>query len=263
MSSIENDSPNHKPATAVSRREMLRLAGAGVVAGVVLGANATPSAADVRDLTLTDINLLNFALNLEYFEAEFYTYAVSGQGIESVGIGMDGQGQQGPTTGGQRVNFADPILRAVAEELAFDEQQHVRLLRRVLGDQAIAKPAINLNGLGFGFGSEEEYLRLARISEDTGTTAYVGANDKLSRHLQTTAAGILADEAYHMGNVRLMIAQRNITTQAVDAKDILPPPSGKRFFYADNLALTPARTVLEVTPIVRPFFPQGMNTARR
>jgi hypothetical protein len=66
-----------------------------------------------------------------------------------------------------------------------------------------------------------------------------------------------------MGNVRLMIAQRQIATQPVDAKDILPPPSGKKFFNADNVAVTPPRTMQEVLPIVRPHFPNGLNAATR
>lgn len=246
--------------THFSRRDLLRVAGGGALAAAAIALTTEP--AHARDLTLTDINILNFALNLEYFEAEFYTYALTGQGIESIGIGMDGHGQPGPTVGGTRVNFSDPMLRAVAEELAFDEQQHVKLLRLVLGDKAIAKPALNLNAKGFGFESDAGYLRLARATEDTGTTAYVGAADKLSRHLLTTAAGITADEAYHMGNVRLMIAQKNIPTEPVDSKDILPPPTGRKFFNVDNLALTPPRTMLEVLPIVRPHFPNGLNTAR-
>src|SRR5205823_6850119 len=94
-----------------------------------------------------DADLLAFALNLEYLEAEFYTYAVTGHGIEALGIETDGVGTPGPTTGGKKVNFSDPMLARVAEELAFDEQQHVKLLRKALGPYAIAKPALNLGAL--------------------------------------------------------------------------------------------------------------------
>jgi hypothetical protein len=242
---------------SISRRQLLGWAGGAALA--VMAGGALP--AQAKQLTRNDITVLNFALNLEYLEAEFYTYAVTGQGIESLGIPTGGRGARGATTGGQKVNFADPILRRVAEELAFDEQQHVKLLRVVLGEQAIAKPAINLNALNMGFANDAEYLVLSRMMEDTGVTAYTGGTDKLSRDLLTTAAGILADEAYHMGNIRLMIAQKNIPTKPVDAKDILPPPSGQKFFAVDSFALAVPRTMQEVLPIVRPFFPNGLNVA--
>jgi len=275
MRSYENHEESNQrtqgpDSNGLSRRSLLRLAGAGAAAGLFATLSSPVTAAmkrnpdqlsDAGDLTRSDINTLNFALNLEYLEAEFYTYAVSGQGIEALGISTNGQGASGATTGGQRVNFADPILRAVAEELAFDEQQHVKLLRLVLGDKAIAKPAINLNAVGFGFANDAEYLMLSRMMEDTGVTAYTGSTHMLSRDLLTAAAGILADEAYHMGNVRLLIAQKNIPTKPVDGKDILPPPSGKKFFAVDNFALALPRTMQEVLPIVRPFYPQGLNTA--
>lgn len=62
-----------------------------------------------------------------------------------------------------------------------------------------------------------------------------------------------------MGNVRLMIAQKNITVPRLDQVDILPPPAGTRFFAADNFGLTPPPTMEQVKAIVRPFFRHGMN----
>jgi len=220
----------------------------------------------------SDRDLLTFALNLEYLEAEFYTYAVTGHGIDALGIGTDGTGTPGPTMGGKRLRFEDPMLARVAEELAFDEQQHVKLLRRALGRYAIAKPALNLGALGIGFGSDAEYLTIGRAMEDTGVTAYRGAAP-LIRDKETlgTTAGILADEAYHMGNVRLLIAQKGVQVKPVDGKDILPPPSGKKFFAVDDRAVALARTPREVLDIVygRPgasnggFYPNGFNGSIR
>ena len=66
-----------------------------------------------------------------------------------------------------------------------------------------------------------------------------------------------------MGNVRLFIAQKGVEVKPVDAKDILPPPSGRKFFCVDNNALSLVRTVEEVLRIARPFFPNGLNGALR
>jgi len=246
------------PANALSRRALLGVLGGGAIAAAALTLNAAPAQAK----SVSDVDILNFALNLEYLEAEFYTYALTGQGIEALGIGTSGQGTPGPTTGGRQVTFTDPMLLAVARELAYDEQQHVKFLRSVLGRSAIAKPTINLDGMGIGFGSDAEYLTVGRAMEDTGVSAYAGASTLIqSKVILGAAARILADEAYHMGNVRLMIAQKGIVVPPVDNQDILPPPAGKKFFAVDQYGLSLTRTMREVLPIVRPFFPMGMNVA--
>lgn len=250
---VSNDSPH-----TLSRRAMLGALGGGAIAGAA--ALTMPMTPAVAKSGPTDAEILNFALNLEYTEAEFYTYAVTGQGIEAMGLATDGKGTYGPTTGGRKAEISDPILRAVAEELAFVERQHVKLLRSVLGRAAIAKPAINLNGLGIGFANEAEYLTVSRYMEDTGISAYAGASTLIqSKVILGTAARILGDEAYHMGNIRLMIAQKGITVRPIDALDILPPPAGRKFFAVDNFGLALVRNMPQVSAIFRPFLPNGMN----
>lgn len=275
MNELINEETNMDSDTAfdqqTTRRSILKMGAAGLVsAGLLALMGSGSSAAGLSALTLpawdnrklSDTDILNFALNLEYLESEFYTYAVTGQGIEAFGIATSGKGTSGPTMNGKKVNFSDPMMLAIAEELAFDEQQHVKLLRSVLGKDAIAKPALDLNGLGIGFGSEAEYLTVGRALEDTGISAYGGAAPLIkSKEILSTAARILADEAYHMGNVRLLIAQKGIRVKAVDGKDILPPPAGKKFFAVDDNALSILRTPAEVLAIAKPFYPKGVNGA--
>jgi hypothetical protein len=50
---------------------------------------------------VSDTDILNFALNLEYLEAEFYTYVEEGKSITSFGIGINGKANgDNPASGG-------------------------------------------------------------------------------------------------------------------------------------------------------------------
>ena len=268
ISDVVAESPN--------RRSLLRtlgMAGAAASAAIVSGdklqaqAAASPSVVDV----------LQFALNLEYLEAEFYTTATMGQTIDQVGVGITGSGNTGPTTGWNQVNFSNNLVFTgqVAMQIGEDERAHVNLLRSALqaaGVTPIAKPAINLGALGLGFGNMVEFLTLARIFEDIGVTAYGGAAalpTVANSPYIGTAARILAVEAQHVGNIRLQVARLNVPTPVLDGVDLVPPPSGPDFISADNVqGLTAVRTPGQVLYLAYGnkanatsggFFPAGAN----
>ena len=92
--------------------------------------------------TANDVNILNFALQLEYLEANYYSYAAFGQGPNSTLL--TGTGQQGTVTGGRQVAFADATVASYAREIAQDEITHIIFLRNQLGAAATAQPAINI-----------------------------------------------------------------------------------------------------------------------
>jgi Ferritin-like domain len=260
-----------------NRRSFLKTIGAATAGVTALSmAGLTPA----QGQKTTEVEVLKFALNLEYLESEFYTYALFGQGIELFGIGVTGEANgSNPTSGmvtsgGQKVDFNNNRLLTyeIAEQIGRDERAHVTLLRSALGSQVIAKPNINLNALGFGFGCEEDFLRLSRIFEDIGVTAYAGAAGLLSTpSVITTAARILATEAEHVASVRTQISVLGITTSALDAADLIPPPSGGKTqvlstYYANGLPAT--RTYGEVLYLAfggkanatsGGFFPDGVN----
>jgi len=250
-----------------SRRKLLRTLGiASAVAGAAVAID-TPARAQAA---FTDIDILNFALNLEYLEAEFYTIATTGKTISQINLTVSGSGVAGPTQGGALVSLTG-TMRNIALEIATDERTHVTLLQNTilsLGGSPIAKPAINLNALGFGFGTANDFLALARIFEDIGVTAYGGAAPLItSTTVLGYAARILATEAYHAGNIRLQIAQNNIATSALDGADHIPPPSGKEYFPLDANAITEVRTPGQVLFLAfgaanassGGFFPGGVN----
>jgi len=207
----------------------------------------TPTAA------ATDAAVLNFALNLEYLEAQFYSYAAYGQGLPQSILG--GTGKQGAVTGGRQVAFTDPVVRLYANEIAQDERAHVEFLRQALGSAAVAQPPINIsadpNGpfsaaaraaglIGPGqsfdpYASDENFLLGAFIFEDVGVTAYKGASPLITnKTFLEAAAGILAAEAYHAGLIRTTLFQKGVqqmpalieaTEKISNARDSLDGPS--------------------------------------
>ena len=222
----------------------------------------------------TDADILNFALNLEYLEAEFYTVATTGKTIDQMGVSITGSGTQGAVTGGKMVDLTNSSFptAAIANQIAEDERSHVTLLQQALtaaGAQPIAQPAINLDALGIGFGSVAEFLTLARAFEDVGVTAYAGAAPLISdKGALSYAARILAAESEHVSNIRLQIAQLGVPTTLLDGVDILPPPSGQNYFSLNSMALAQTRTPGQVLFIIYGgmanvtsggFFPNGAN----
>ncbi|GBD48995.1 ferritin-like domain-containing protein [Methylopila sp. Yamaguchi] len=275
------------------RRAFIRACGLGAAGAAVFAATgAAPAAA-----ATTDLDVLNFALNLEYLEAEFYVRAAFGRGLASGDV--SGTGRLGGVIGGRKVTFATKNIRLYAEEIADDEEKHVKLLRGALGSQRVARPAINLRDsftaaaqaaglIGEGqtfdaFANETNFLLAAYIFEDVGVTAYKGAAPLLAnKALLETAAGILAVEAYHAGVIRTILFGLGLfdAAQAIsNARDSLDGTTDldQGIGTADKANLVPtdafsvaySRSVPQVKNIVYlsptgakgGFFPSGINGA--
>ena len=216
---------------ALSRRGFL--AGAGVATAATLtgcGASTTttpPQPTTPTANSITDVDVLNFALNLEYLEAEYYLRAVTGAGIPSADQ-LSGAGAV-TVKSGSKVTFTNSFTAQIAAELAQTELQHVRILQaaiKLLGGTAVAAPAIDLMnsfnavaslamiGSSFDpFASEINFFVGAATFEDVGVTAYTGAAGLLTNAtILSAAAGIQAAEAYHAATTRAIIAGTAATT---------------------------------------------------
>jgi len=220
------------------------LAGLGVGSAVLASGDPASAHEDKGGGAISDSAILNFALNLEYLEAEFYLRAVTGVGLPD--DLTTGRGKRGEVVGGRQVTFQTPLIRKYAEEIAADEKTHVAFLRSALGRSAVARPQIDLDasftaaaraaGLvgpadNFDvYANEVNFLFGAFIFEDVGVTAYKGAAPLIdNKTFLEAAAGLLAVEAYHAGIIRTTLYALGVETPAVystaqaisDARDSL------------------------------------------
>ena len=124
-----------------------------------------------------DVEILNFALTLEYLESTFYAEA-------------------------KRRAGASGELKALIELLAKDEQEHVEALAgtvKKLGGKPVAEPKFD-----FPYNDAAGFLKLAQTFEDTGVSAYNGAAPMIkSKEVLTAAGSIVQVEARHAAAIRL------------------------------------------------------------
>ncbi len=210
-----------------SRRSMLM--GAGAIAAAALVGSSKEAAAAVP-ATPTDVQILNFALNLEYLEANFYTIAVEGVTADKAKLGGAVTLPAGSGTvtfrAGAKTTFTNASVSAYAIETALEERKHVSFLLGALSTAAVVQPNINLMSsfttlgglLGVPtfdpFTTDLNFLLGAYIFEDVGVTAYHGGALYITNKGQTSttpdyltpAAGIHAVEAYHAGLIRTTLA---------------------------------------------------------
>jgi len=212
-----------------SRRSAMLLGGA-ALAGLALSRNKAFAQASTA---VTDNDILNFALNLEFLEGQFYTLATTGMTLSQAGLSTSGgDGSAGGTVTvktNPMVPFQDPLLKQLAAEITMDEQNHVKFLQSALGSAAVAQPNIDLmnsfnalaSAAGLGstfdpFASETNFLLGAFIFEDVGVTAYQGAAGLISsKTYLDKAIGIHNVEAYHAAAIRTRIFQAGTTAQTI------------------------------------------------
>lgn len=174
----------------VSRRDLIarNAVKLGVLASapVLLGACAARLVSNGMPQQVVDV--LNFALTLEYLEDEFYR----------TGLGSGG--------------LIPAQYRTVYKTISVHETAHVQLLKTVLGADAVAKPKFDFTARGkFGdvFSNYQTFAALSQAFEDTGVRAYKGQAGNLmgAGFVLTTALRIHSVEARHAAEIRRIRGQ--------------------------------------------------------
>lgn len=180
-----------------SRRSLLKgLAGisgklALAAAPIALGSFFTKSYAQTSNNTAV-LEILNYALLLEYLEAEFYTMALAASSI----------------------TFPTEASKNAITKIKNDEVAHVNFLKdtitQVGGASAVlVKPTFKFtDNATFGnvFVNYATFLTVAQAFEDTGVRAYKGRAKELVKGgaYLTAALNIHSVEARHAAHIRLM-----------------------------------------------------------
>jgi hypothetical protein len=163
-----------------------------LAAGALYGAGAVTSfvSSALAQGAGGDLEVLNFALTLEYLEADFYNVADRRAGLS-----------------GKARNYA----RTFGEQ----ESAHVSALTTVIrqmGGTPVAKPTFV-----FPAGDERSFLKLASELENTGVGAYNGAGPSLhSKQVLAAAGAIVQVEARHAAAIDLLIGQSPTPNQGFD-----------------------------------------------
>jgi hypothetical protein len=240
----------------LSRRGFLGTFAAAAAAAAVSG--GTRASAQTAVPASQVLSVLNFALNLEYLEANFYLYGSTGSGLSSTYT----NGGPAPTGAPTGITF-DSYTLSVIKALAQDEMNHIEQIQATitaLGGTPIAQPAINYAAMG-QITTQAQYLAASRQFTAVGNSAYCGGAQLLVSNptVLTVAGQILGAEGQHAGALNYCCVAQNIVSPPVDAQDV--PPSSTEYFTvyptsSSTPALSPIRNTSQVLGIV-----YGVSTA--
>jgi len=139
-----------------------------------------------------DLEILNFALTLEYLESAFYTMAL------------------------KKVSGLEGMVQEIATQLQSDESEHVKALTTTIQD--LGGTPVKAPGVDFGeaFASSDSFLETAQTFEDLGVGAYNGAGPMIkSKEVLAAAGSIVQVEGRHAGAIRFLRGEQ-ISPSAFD-----------------------------------------------
>ncbi len=198
-------------SSSIKRRDFVRGRTSVVPASVAVGALNNKFAWTQAGDFKSDVDVLNYALTLEYLEAEFYR-----------------QGNSAGLLSGKEKQYLDQVQ--------VDEESHVATIRATImkiGGTPVAAPGVDY---GDAFASRENYLTISHTFENTGVRAYLGAAGFIQdKAILQAAAGIFGVEARHAAIVGNLLGLE---------------PEGGVYMGATETPLTSAEVLDAVAPFL-------------
>ncbi len=165
--------------TGETRRSFLKKAGVGGIAvvggGTLLGAVAGSARAGNAGDNVPDVDVLNYALTLEYLEAAFYTQGLGGNGTIGVSSSSARFSESDIYNNHLLTEIGGRVQRLAYGhliEIRNHEIAHVDFLRTALGSAAVRPCTYDFSS---GLSSVTAFFTVARVLENTGVMAYDGA----------------------------------------------------------------------------------------
>jgi len=182
----------------------------------LLGAFALPPTGKAQ--SAKDVDILNYALTLEYLQASFYTEA-------------------------EQVRALRGRARRAVEVVGAVERAHVAAFRDALGNAAVARPTFNFRGVTE---NQRSFLKTAVAFEDLAVAAYKGQAPRLkSGALLAVAVSIHSVEARHAAWMRYLF---DIVPAANAFDEPLSRPEVTRIVASTNFITAGARTERKGAP---------------
>ena len=178
--------PAELPLSRARLLERALIGGGAVIAGGVL-LGGLPSTGSTAPSASQDVEILNFALLIEYLQASFYAEALAKGALRR-----------------ERRRFA----RIVGSH----EQAHASLIDRTLAGKARQKPRFDFSDTT---SEQAKFDQTAVVLEEIGLAAYNGQASNLTKAALGTAAKIMSVEARHASWIRAIVGR----VPAPDATD--------------------------------------------
>ncbi|KAJ4768157.1 Desiccation-related protein PCC13-62 [Rhynchospora pubera] len=181
-----------------------------------------------RPIHPTDIDLLQFALNLEYLETEWFLNGALGYGLDNIAPRL---AAGGPSPLGAKIAKLDNLTKEIIAEFGYQEVGHLRAIKSTVG--GFPRPLIDLRARNFAkimdnaFGYNLDppfnpylntinYLLASYIIPYVGLVGYVGASPNINGYISKgLLTGLLAVESGQDAVIRTLLYQK--------AEEIVPP----------------------------------------
>lgn len=204
----------HANVARDSRAAFLRRATVGGAA--LLGALSVVPAGGSQ--SANDVDILNYALTLEYLQSAFYTEA-------------------------ERVGALRGKAREAARVVGAVERAHVRALRTALGSAAVARPTFNFAGVTE---DQRRFLKTAVAFEDLAVGAYKAQAPRLqAKPILAVAVSIHSVEARHAAWMRRLFG---IVPAAAAFDDPVSRPEVTRIVASTGFITSSGKTERKAKP---------------